>query len=499
MNPMSAEFAESGYKAWSEFDPSAHVRELSKSGGNVEVDNNLSPARYIRAMNQMEKTSRYYLNDGKHEQAYVLLNKLVTIFVEKLPTHPAYKTLDSKSRAEGNKIVNRAFPIAEDLKSKLVQKYTHLKDNSLKEFNQKLESIASSTLHQVESVVSQDVDTAVKDASQDITPEQLTSEQNSQTDNPSDSATQILIPQSDITPSPSDVPHPESPPPSYSPPSAPTPTAPSRGSVKKLVHSYSKLLTDAEGVDSYITKPLPSATKNDHRSSHMQSFAVGPMASGSTWGAGPLVNPLYSLPSQITSNTLMSPTSNLLTSSISSGLVGLRSVIIPQDIRQKFEIISQTNSNNKVETCGILCGVLKDGEEGESLQVTHLVIPKQKGGPDSCDTLDEHDLFEFQDKNDLITIGWIHTHPTQTAFLSSVDQHTQASYQILLDEAVALVLAPKYNELGVFSLTSPQGLFYVNSCKKPGFHPHPRVPPLFNTCSHVHFSSTILIQIADLR
>ena len=49
-----------------------------------------------------------------------------------------------------------------------------------------------------------------------------------------------------------------------------------------------------------------------------------------------------------------------------------------------------------METCGILCGVLRDGEAGESLLITHLVVPKQKGGPDSCETLNEQDLFEFQ-------------------------------------------------------------------------------------------------------
>ena len=139
MDPSSAGSTRSAYKAWSEFDPPTHVRELSRSGGNVDIDSNISPARYIRAMNQMEKTSHYYLKEGKHEQAYVLLNKLVTIFVEKLPSHPAYKTLDSKSRAEGNKIVKRAFPIAEDLKHKLTQKYVNLKETSMKELEQQLE------------------------------------------------------------------------------------------------------------------------------------------------------------------------------------------------------------------------------------------------------------------------------------------------------------------------------------------------------------------------
>ncbi len=35
----------------------------------------------------------------------------------------------------------------------------------------------------------------------------------------------------------------------------------------------------------------------------------------------------------------------------------------------------------------------------------------------------------MQDRRALYPLGWIHTHPTQTCFLSSVDVHTQCGYQ----------------------------------------------------------------------
>lgn len=38
------------------------------------------------------------------------------------------------------------------------------------------------------------------------------------------------------------------------------------------------------------------------------------------------------------------------------------------------------------------------------------------------------------------------THPTQTAFLSSVDLHTHCAYQLMMAEAIAIVCAPKYDE-----------------------------------------------------
>ena len=43
-----------------------------------------------------------------------------------------------------------------------------------------------------------------------------------------------------------------------------------------------------------------------------------------------------------------------------------------------------------------------------SVTVTHVILPKQRGTPDSCQTLAEEELFEYQDKLDLITVGWIH-------------------------------------------------------------------------------------------
>lgn len=38
------------------------------------------------------------------------------------------------------------------------------------------------------------------------------------------------------------------------------------------------------------------------------------------------------------------------------------------------------------------------------------------------------------------------THPTQTAFLSSVDLHTHCSYQLMLPESIAIVCSPKFQE-----------------------------------------------------
>lgn len=45
---------------------------------------------------------------------------------------------------------------------------------------------------------------------------------------------------------------------------------------------------------------------------------------------------------------------------------------------------------------------------GGTYRITHVVVPKQTGAADSCDTHNEEEVFAFQDANNLITLGWIH-------------------------------------------------------------------------------------------
>lgn len=173
----------------------------------------------------------------------------------------------------------------------------------------------------------------------------------------------------------------------------------------------------------------------------------------------------------------------------------LRTVVVPSRLMSKFLALSSGNTSKNIETCGILAGVL----ERDQLIISHMIVPKQSGTPDSCTTMNEEEIFHYQDQHNLITLGWIHTHPTQTAFLSSVDLHTQCSYQLMMPEAVAIVCAPKYNETGFFALTPSHGMQFIANCRLTGFHPHPNDPPLFGPVSHIKLSETTLLEVVDLR
>ncbi|KAG7232800.1 hypothetical protein INR49_008077, partial [Caranx melampygus] len=126
--------------------------------------------------------------------------------------------------------------------------------------------------------------------------------------------------------------------------------------------------------------------------------------------------------------------------------------------RQELASRRGEEAEHKVET--------KVPQTHNELVLTHVVIPKQSAGPDFCDMEN--------------------THPTQTAFLSSVDLHTHCSYQLMLPEAVAIVCAPKHNEL------TGSGMSEVSGCRMKGFHPHSKEPPLFTVCKHVVAPKTLI-------
>lgn len=159
-------------------------------------------------------------------------------------------------------------------------------------------------------------------------------------------------------------------------------------------------------------------------------------------------------------------------SAVSESGAPLRTLFLPTELRTGFLAIAASNTRNKLETCGILCGTLISN----ALFVSHLVIPDQTSTSDTCDTTEQGDsaLFDYVDNEELMVCGWIHTHPTQTCFLSSRDLHTSVGYQVMLPESVAIVCAPTQNpDHGIFRLTDPPGKQAILNCHQSGlFHPH---------------------------
>ncbi|KAH6605790.1 hypothetical protein Trco_004943 [Trichoderma cornu-damae] len=177
----------------------------------------------------------------------------------------------------------------------------------------------------------------------------------------------------------------------------------------------------------------------------------------------------------------------------------IRSIFLPGTLRSKFLEIASKNTAAGLETCGVICGT----PINNALFVRCLLIPDQKSTPDTCETENESALFDYCMSEDLLMLGWIHTHPTQTCFMSSRDLHTHAGYQVMMPESIAIVCAPRYNEHGIFRLTHPPGLDHVLNCNRTEtFHQH-SIDNLYREADrphgHVYESDKMPLQVVDLR
>lgn len=184
----------------------------------------------------------------------------------------------------------------------------------------------------------------------------------------------------------------------------------------------------------------------------------------------------------------------------------LRMMRISRALVAQFLELARPESERGVEACALLLG----REEAGELVVTELLFPPQSGTDVSCTAAGEERVVEHQLAKSLVTLGWVHTHPTQSCFLSSLDLHTQAAYQALLPEAVAVVCALEHEpSLGVFRLTNPPGLQYVLQCKhRDLFHPHAQGEselPLYTDVAtdaafgHVRLDDGAPVEVCDLR
>ncbi|CAI5956896.1 unnamed protein product [Closterium sp. NIES-64] len=189
-------------------------------------------------------------------------------------------------------------------------------------------------------------------------------------------------------------------------------------------------------------------------------------------------------------------TTGVTASSAKKDSTGTRSTRMMDD----FMRIVRHNTSRNLETCAVLGGVLKKG----LFFIKALILPKQESTSDSCSTLNEEEIFEAQDKRGLFQLGWIHTHPSQACFMSSIDLHTHYSYQVMLPEAIAIVMAPKdpSRPFGIFQLSQPGGVKVIQNCQQRGFHTHEAPAdgtPLYSHSSHVFFNPRIDYEVLDLR
>ncbi|NXH15215.1 STABP protein, partial [Bucco capensis] len=411
--------------------PEERVRRLIQVGSSVEVSEDIPPRRYYRSGVEILRMATVYCEEGNLERAFILYNKYITLFIEKLPQHRDYKTaVIPEKRETVRKLKEVAFPRAEELKEELLKRYTQ----DYAKYNEQKCARSLALQQQLEEERKRVALLRQQQAEQEqfLAFEELIRRQELERE-------RLRIAQQfgkpELRPQPLDAP----------------------------------LIPGVEEPPTHLIPEVPSSPV------HPASPPVGTVSS-----KPPLVD--RSLKPSALGSTENSTSTDVL-----------RQVIIPRELCHKFLQLADANTIRGVETCGILCGKLMRDE----FTITHVIVPKQHGGPDYCNTESEEELFMIQDQHGLVTLGWIHTHPTQTAFLSSVDLHTHCSYQMMLPESIAIVCSPKYQETGFFKLTE-HGLQEISSCRQKGFHPHAKDPPLFTTCNHVSVVERDVV-LMDLR
>ncbi|BFZ02684.1 hypothetical protein BsWGS_05724 [Bradybaena similaris] len=474
-------------------DPGQRIKVLVEYGSHLEVDKTLALKHYFRSGHEMLRMANMYCDDGQLESAFILYYRYIALFMEKLTAHPDFSSANQVELAEIKRRVKKVFPIAEEIKSKLKKRYTE-EEHIYKEQQRRLAAEKAAQEEErrkaLEEQQKQDEELARKLQEEEEAEvkslqeekyrklrmqeeEKLKNEQRKKqaldagappvVHNGSSYASGISVADAALPVASLDIetakPHlPEvppsemaalPPPPSYSDflseIATNRPQIPDRELKKKLV------ISDINVPPIQPQVPVIDRRKKPFLDHHMSLGEFGDMKAGQ-----------------------------------------LRTVIVPSSLMSKFLSAAAGNTSREAETMGILCGKLSHS----MFIITNLFIPQQKGGHDSCDMENEEELIDYQDKHNLITLGWIHTHPTQTAFLSSVDLHSHFPWQKMMPEAIAIVCSPKFEETGIFKLTD-HGLDIIGSCKQKGFHPHSKEPPLFETCGHVQISDQDTVAVEN--
>ncbi|XP_018599507.1 STAM binding protein b isoform X2 [Scleropages formosus] len=365
--------------------PEERVRALTKKGSSVDINEDVPPRRYFRSGMEMIRMANVYIEEGNTEHAFVLYNKYITLFIEKLPKHRDYKTANIPERKETiRRLKEVAFPQAEELKKGLLKQYEKEYADYLLKKKAEEETLAREHSRQRELEAERrrvaEMQQRQREQEQFTVFEEMIRRQELEKE-------RLRILQE------------------FSSPSAPP--------------------LDGPLIPGVLGPPQPSVVSPPQTPAAIPS-SISP-------SGPPAIPPTFDR--ALKPGALVSPGNGVMVD-------GLRQLSVPSELCHRFLRLADANTSRAVETCGILCGRLTQN----AFTVTHVIVPKQCGGPDYCDTENEEELFLIQDQYDLITLGWIHTHPTQTAFLSSVDLHTHCSYQIMLPESIAIVCSPKFNE-----------------------------------------------------
>lgn len=72
---------------------------------------------------EMVRMANVYYSEGNLENAYILYFRFMTLFIEKIPAHPEYKTVPGNLKKPNLDKLKEIMPLTEKLKAKLLERY----------------------------------------------------------------------------------------------------------------------------------------------------------------------------------------------------------------------------------------------------------------------------------------------------------------------------------------------------------------------------------------
>ncbi|CAL4122530.1 unnamed protein product, partial [Meganyctiphanes norvegica] len=116
-----------------QLDAQTRIKNLCSQGNAVEVDPNIPLRRYFRSGLEMVRMANVYAEEGSLENAFILYMKFMTLFLEKIRTHPDFSKTSATDKNSNNKKLKEILPKAERLKSSLRERYQREHEAFIKE------------------------------------------------------------------------------------------------------------------------------------------------------------------------------------------------------------------------------------------------------------------------------------------------------------------------------------------------------------------------------
>ncbi|KIY03193.1 uncharacterized protein Z520_01660 [Fonsecaea multimorphosa CBS 102226] len=483
--------------------PPRNVQQITKSAQEYEYDAEIPLRYWLRSAQAMLKQAEVYIREGDEETTYLLLFRHAHLILSQLPAHPQARDKANKLLLkEAEKEVNANFKVLDLLKPRINERYERY-------VKLKIESEARRSAQAQDQYAS---DPASLRPAQTQRPQQLQAHENKEL------AVRLLQKENSRRAASRQA------------------TQTSGNDAEDLSRRLQEIRARVEGRSNFSLqgterRPLASMGSNvtyqypsipAHHNQPVLSSPLPHVLSPSVPKGIPVLPPALP-PKPGSSVAVVPPRPEKLTEQqpaartqtpepvhifapaayLENG-TPLRTIFLPPTLRTTFLRLAHKNTLANLETCGFLGGTLI----ANAFFISRLIIPSQTATSDTCEMTNESQLFDYVDSEDLMILGWIHTHPTQTCFMSSRDLHTHAGYQMMLAESVAIVCAPSKGDTthggdwGVYRLTDPPGKKTILSCEQPGiFHPH-NVENIYTDAlrpGHVVEAKGMEFEVVDLR